>query len=81
MEARNKLPRNWPDFLSDSANKQELFTFLAKKIEFISHRSKLCQKYFIFAICLLCSTKLSHGAAHENFKLVKPILRESRGEE
>ncbi len=37
VEGRNKLPRNWPDFLSDSANKEELFTFLAKKIiEFIS---------------------------------------------
>ena len=33
MEGRNKIPSNWPDFLRDSINKQELFTFLSSKIE------------------------------------------------
>ena len=32
MESRNKIPRNWPDFLWDSKNKQELFAFLSDKI-------------------------------------------------
>ena len=33
VEGRNKIPSNWPDFLRDSINKQELFTFLSSKIE------------------------------------------------
>ena len=32
MKSRNKIPRNWLDFLWDSMNKQELFAFLSDKI-------------------------------------------------
>ena len=32
VAVQNKLPGNWPDFLRDSKNKQELFTFLSEKI-------------------------------------------------
>ena len=31
-ESKNKLPRNWADFLRDPTNKQELFAFLSNKI-------------------------------------------------
>ncbi len=33
VAGKNKIPSNWPDFLRDSVNKQELFTFLSSKIE------------------------------------------------
>ena len=29
---KNKIPSNWPDFLRDSTNKQELFNFLSNKV-------------------------------------------------
>ena len=29
---KNKVPSNWPDFLRDSTNKQELFNFLSNKV-------------------------------------------------
>ena len=29
---QNKVPSNWPDFVHDSTNKQELFNFLSKKV-------------------------------------------------
>ncbi len=32
MNGRNKVPSNWPDFLHDSTNKQELFNFLSNKV-------------------------------------------------
>lgn len=32
VAGKNKLPRNWADFLRDSSNKQELFGFLTDKI-------------------------------------------------
>ncbi len=32
VESRNKVPSNWPDFLRDSVNKQELFAFISDKI-------------------------------------------------
>ena len=32
LESRNKISRNWPNFLRDSMNKQELFAFLSDKI-------------------------------------------------
>ncbi len=32
VEGSNKLPGNWADFLRDSTNKHELFTFLSSKI-------------------------------------------------
>ena len=32
VAGRNKLPRNWPDFLRDPMNKQELFAFLSSRI-------------------------------------------------
>ncbi|KAK1893790.1 putative pseudouridine transporter, partial [Dissostichus eleginoides] len=36
VAGQNKLPRNWPDFLRDPMNKQELFTFLSSKIASIA---------------------------------------------
>ena len=33
VAGKNKIPKNWPDFLRDSINKQELFYFLSSKIE------------------------------------------------
>ena len=32
-ERRNKLPNNWADFLHDSGNKRQLFSFLSNKLE------------------------------------------------
>jgi hypothetical protein len=32
VSGQNKLPGNWPGFLRDPTNKQELFTFLSSKI-------------------------------------------------
>ena len=32
VAGQNKVPSNWPDFLCDSTNKQELFNFLSKKV-------------------------------------------------
>ena len=32
VSGQTKLPKNWRDFLRDSANKKELFAFLATKI-------------------------------------------------
>ena len=32
VAGQNKLPGNWPDFLRDTKNKQELFTFLSENI-------------------------------------------------
>ena len=32
MTGQNKVPSNWPDFLRDSTNKQELFNFLSNKV-------------------------------------------------
>ena len=31
VAGQNKLPGNWPDFLQECTNKQELFTFLSEK--------------------------------------------------
>ena len=36
MSGNNKLPGNWKDFLCDSSNKKELFSFLANKIKEIT---------------------------------------------
>ena len=35
LSGETKLPRNWIDFLRDSANKKELFDLLTSKVEFI----------------------------------------------
>ena len=32
VTGQNKVPSNWPDFLRDSTNKQELFNFLSNKV-------------------------------------------------
>ena len=35
VTGQNKIPSNWPDFLRDSTNKQELYYFLSNKIALI----------------------------------------------
>jgi len=35
LSGETKLPRNWMDFLRDSANKKELFDLMTSKVELI----------------------------------------------
>ena len=58
VAGRNKIPSNWPDFLRDSVNKQELFAFLSGRIELI----ECSEGKQIFATS--GTTVISRGTSH-----------------
>ena len=59
VAGRNKLPGNWPDFLRDPTNKQELFTFLSSKTA--STECPAGKQIFITSGITVAGTETNHS--------------------
>ena len=53
MDGSTHLPKNWQQFLWDSANKTELFAFLAKHIERLVTTKQLVSTNGFEVVCIL----------------------------
>lgn len=72
---QNKVPSNWPDFLRDSTNKQELFNFLSNKIALTDCPDGKCFVSKVWNLPMMITTTSVSTVCTK--QVVEPVARAS----
>ena len=77
VSGKTKLPRNWMDFLRDSLNKKELFSFMTSKVEnYVFPQGKAVYITADELVVTVCASSLMSNCNHEkaNTRIVVHVI-------